>query len=234
MSELMVVDDLRFELRRSARRKSIGVTVDRDGTLLLHAPVDCPMEAIEQVARQQQGWIYAKLARKRALVHERPVKEYVSGEGFLYLGRSYRLLLVTPGEGQDTMPPLRLQGGRFLLRRDERDRAEAHFVAWYAAQGGEWLGRHVRLLAEQTGVAPHGIDVRDLHHRWGLCLPDDRVAFHWRTLQLPPRIIMYIVVHELAHLLHPNHGPEFWRCIARVLPDWAARAQWLEEHGARY
>jgi hypothetical protein len=61
-----------------------------------------------------------------------------------------------------------------------------------------------------------------------------RVAFHWRTLQLPPRIIMYIVVHELAHLLHPNHGPEFWRCIARVLPDWAARAQWLEEHGARY
>ncbi len=51
---------------------------------------------------------------------------------------------------------------------------------------------------------------------------------------LPTRIIMYIVVHELAHLLHPNHGPEFWHCIARVLPDWAARAKWLEEHGARY
>jgi len=234
MSELVVVDDLTFELRRSSRRKSIGITVDRDGTLLLHAPIDCPMDAIERTARQQQSWIYAKLARKQVLTHERPVKEIVSGEGFLYLGRSYRLLLVPPSDVKDATPPLRLQGGRFMLRRDEIDQADEHFIAWYAAHGGEWLERHVRILAQQIGVTPRGIDVRDLGHQWGLCAPDGRVAFHWRTLQFPPRIIMYIIVHELAHLLEPNHGPEFWRCIARVLSDWAARAQWLEAHGARY
>lgn len=56
--------------------------------------------------------------------------------------------------------------------------------------------------------------------------------FHWRSVLLPPRIIEYIVTHELVHLIMPNHGPEFWTRLERVMPDYAARKQWLAEQGA--
>ncbi len=153
MSEALIVDDLRFELRRSTRRKTIGITVERDGSLFITAPVDCPREEIEETARQKQFWVYSKLARKYLLMPSGPAKEYVSGEGFPYLGRSYRLLLVAPTL-DGAVPALRLHQGRFLLRRDERERGAQHFTAWYKQHGQPWLHRKVALLAGRIGVEP--------------------------------------------------------------------------------
>jgi predicted metal-dependent hydrolase len=69
-------------------------------------------------------------------------------------------------------------------------------------------------------------------HRRGVFDPDGRVALHWRTLQFPPRIIEYVLAHELVHLLEPNHGPAFWSRLARLMPDYAACKEWLALNGA--
>ena len=133
MSRSLVVDGLAYELRRSQRRTTIGITVDRDGSLILTAPHDCPTQTIEQTARKKGLWVHTKLAEKRLLFRPKPPKEYVTGEGFYHLGRSHRLLLVDPPE--DRTPALCLRRGRFELRRDERHRADEHFVAWYVRNG---------------------------------------------------------------------------------------------------
>ncbi|MDP9357835.1 MAG: M48 family metallopeptidase [Chloroflexota bacterium] len=233
LAESFVLDDLAFELRRSSRRKTISITLERDGALILTVPPDCPPEQIARVVGAQRRWIYTKLARQELLHHPSGPKEYVSGEGFAYLGRTYRLLLVDPpsGDAADT-PALRLHQGRFHLRRDERHHAAKHFVTWYVAHGTPWLRRRVDLLAERIGVSSPPITVRDLGYRWGSCSRSGTLQFHWRTLQLPPRIIEYVVTHEMIHLLEPHHGQDFWRRLQRVLPDFAGRKQWLAERGA--
>lgn len=65
----------------------------------------------------------------------------------------------------------------------------------------------------------------------GSCGKGGRVYFHWQAILLPPRIVDYVVVHELVHLREPHHMPAFWRAVERILPDWEPRRRWLAEHG---
>jgi predicted metal-dependent hydrolase len=232
VSQILTVDDLTFELRRSDRRQTLGLTLDRDGALILYAPAETPLAEVEAFAREKRFWIYTKLAEKELLLPPAQPKEFVSGEGFYYLGRSYRLLLVDPGDA--VLPPLRFYQGRFMLRRDERERGHAHFVQWYTAHSRPWLKRAVQRYADRIGAQPNGLEVRDLGYRWASCSQDGQLNFHWRIACLPPRLIEYLVVHELVHLREPHHTDEFWQRIERILPDYAGRKRWLAENGADY
>jgi predicted metal-dependent hydrolase len=232
VTDTLVIDGLTFELRRSNRRKTLGITVDRDGSLVLAAPTDCPIEFIEGAAREKLFWVHTKLARKRVLLPDTPEKEYVTGEGFYYLGRSYRLLLVD-SDNRNT-PALKLHRGRFMLRRDKRHHAYQHFVDWYASHGRPWIERRVALYAERVAVQPGLVKVRDLGYRWGSCAPGGNLNFNWRTICLPPRIVEYVVAHELVHMHEPHHGPEFWQRLQRAMPDHVARRSWLAENGHRF
>jgi predicted metal-dependent hydrolase len=232
VSQSVIIDDLAFSLRRSDRRKTLGITVDRDGQLILTAPSDCPQDLIERKAHEKLPWVWTKLAEKELLVRPGTAKEFVSGEGFYYLGRSYRLLLVDPSNTRG--PALRLHEGRFMLRRDQRHCAQEHFIRWYIQEGGPWLRRRVELLSSRIGVTPRGVDVRDLGFRWGSCGCDGALYLHWRTVCLPPGIIEYVVAHELVHLCEPHHNQAFWERLARAMPDYLERKQWLAENGSDF
>lgn len=227
MSETLTIADLIFELRRSRRRRTVGITVDRGGELIVQAPEGVSVAQIERVVRSRLAWVYGKLALKESLSPTRRAWEIVSGETIHYLGRGYRLKLVP---AQDV--PLKLYQGRFLLRRDQQAQGEVHIVRWLTVHGQPWIERRVALLAERIGVAPAGVRVRDLGHRWGSCSRNGVVNFHWRVAQLPPRVVEYIVAHELVHLVEPHHTPAFWERLRRAMPDYPTRKAWLATHGA--
>lgn len=229
MNPTLSVDDLRFEVVRSARRRTIELTVERDGALVVRAPEGATMSRLEAFIRERRGWLYRKLAEKQRVQQAVLAKEYVSGEGFPYLGRSYRLLVV---DAQDV--PLRLDAGRFRLLRSEVPQGRAHFVNWYTEHGRMWLRRRVGLLAPRFGVEPGQVEVRDLGYRWGSCGRSRTLNFNWATILLPPSIVDYVVVHELAHLREPNHTPGFWGLVERAMPDFLRRKAWLAERGAAY
>jgi predicted metal-dependent hydrolase len=225
----LTIDDLRFEVRRSQRRKSLQITVDRSGELLLTAPEVCSTRFMEKFVREKRFWIYTKLAEKETLASAPPTKKYVSGEGFPYLGRSYRLLLV---DRQDL--PVRLDHGRFLMLRTEADHGREQMIRWYMERARTWLERRVARYQARVGVEPGVVVVQDLGFRWGSCGKGARLNFHWRSILLPPRIIEYVIVHELVHIQEPHHTPTFWGRVERALPDFAARKRWLAEHARRY
>jgi len=233
VNEQLQINKLIFTVRRSERRKTIGITVDRDGSLILRAPVECPSAQLERIAKEKLLWTYTKLAEKKLLFRPARPKKFIDGEGFYYLGESYRLLLVDPQAIKSKTLPLKLQDDWFMLRRDERPRAEQHFVDWYTRQAREWFRKRVTRFAARVDVQPQGIDVRRLGFRWGSCSPQGRLNFHWRTILLPPEMIDYIIVHELVHLREPRHSAEFWRRVERVIPDYIQRKHWLSENGGK-
>jgi predicted metal-dependent hydrolase len=227
----LIVDDLELEVRRSDRRRTVGITVDRAGELILHLPAECPVDEGRAYVEEKRLWIYKKLAEKDRLYRPAPPKEYVAGEGHLYLGRLHRLSFVDPDSELYGDEPLRLIRGRFLLHRSERPRAREHFVRWYSEHGRAWITRRVRELAPRTDAKPAGVGVQDLGFRWGSCTPEGRLLFHWRTILLPPDIVRYIVAHELVHLRIPNHSADFWTALERLMPDYEERRKWLAENG---
>lgn len=225
----LTVGDLRFEVRRSPRRTAMQITVDRGGELLLAVPESCPTGAMEQFVREKRFWIYTKLAEKGALGPVTPQKQFVDGEGFPYLGRSHRLLLVD--EPQEA--PVKLEQGRFKMLRAEAAAGREHMIRWYTERAGPWLTKRVERFCGRIGVEPTGITVQDLGFRWGSCGKGGRLFFHWRTILLPPRVVEYVIVHELVHLIEPHHTPAFWLRVERAMPEFAERKRWLAENAAR-
>ena len=224
----LTVDGLLVAVRWSARRRTVGITVKRDGEVVVAAPVRTPVRKVEEVVRAKLPWVRRKLAEFEALGPPPAPKRFVDGELLPYLGRDYRLTSV-----DDPRRPVALTDGRLEIDRTLDGHARAAVVAWYEARAREHVDAAVDRYAPLVGAAPALVVVRDLgKRRWGVC--DHRtltVSFHWQLVTQPPELVDYVVVHELAHLHEPNHGPAFWRRVEDVLPDWKARRKRLS-HGA--
>jgi predicted metal-dependent hydrolase len=220
-----------YQVVRS-RRSTADIIIERDGQVLVRAPEWADDEQIAGIVVAKHYWIYQALAEWRDLNATRVLREYKNGEGFLYLGRAYRLLLVAYQN-----EPLRLMGGRFTLRRDlveqgEMAAARAAFRDFYIARGLERLRQRVDYYAPKVGVSPSAVDVRVLGNRWASCAPSGALAFHWKCMMAPLTIIDYIVVHELCHLHHSDHTDTFWNEVDKVMPDYRERKEWLRKNGA--
>ena len=222
------IGDLEIEVAVSPRRRTVRLTIERDARVVAAVPPGLPREQLESMLRARTDWIYGKLEAREAAAAARPLKEFVSGEGFCYLGRSYRLKVV-----DDSPASVALVHGRLLLRRDRVDRAEDDLIAWYRARGQAWLPSRAAPWAERMRAPLSEITVRRLGYRWGSCSSKGAVNIHWATMQLPIALIDYILVHELAHLHESGHAPAFWRVVGRAMPDFVPRRAELERYGAQ-
>ena len=224
-------DHIPYDVIRSPRATA-DIIIERDGSILVRAPETIPDERIEDIVEAKRSWIYKNLAEWRDLNATKVLREYKAGEGFLYLGRSYRLSLVA-----DQYDPLLLKNGRFRLRRDLVDKGEikaakAAFRDYYIERGLIKIPESVNYYAPKVGVTPSAIDVRELGNRWASCSPTAKLKFHWKTMMAPQTIINYIIVHELCHMHHRDHTDAFWNEVDKVMPEYRERKEWLRTNGA--
>ncbi|MBT63049.1 MAG: metal-dependent hydrolase [Puniceicoccaceae bacterium] len=220
-----------YEVVRS-KRATADIVLERDGRIVVRAPESAADEQIEKIVDSKLHWIYRNLAEWRDLNSTRILREYKSGEGFLYLGRSYRLKLVA-----EQAEPLLLKNGRFTLRRDlvesgDVELAKAAFREYYVARGYERISKRVEYFAPKVDAKPRGVDVKELGHRWASCSPLGKLSFHWKCMMAPQTIIDYIIVHELCHFHHLDHTDAFWNEVDKVMPNYRERKEWLKVNGA--
>lgn len=213
------------ETKGTSRRATL--TIERDGRLQLRAAADVCLTELQAFVASKREWIYKRLAEKEAFDHQPVTKELISGEGFLYLGRSYRLRIV-----DDDSDRVLLRQGRLTLPRTSLDGGADSIIRWYRRRGDTWLKPRIAESAARLRVAPGALEVADLGHRWGTAAPNGRIRIHWAAMQLSPIIIDYIILHELAHLREPHHGPAFWRLLARAQPDYEDRRAVLAHTGS--
>jgi predicted metal-dependent hydrolase len=133
---VMHVGDLAVTVKVSDRRRSVGLTVERDATITAVVPPETDEAWLAGAITAKRPWLFAKLRERAETGLPRPPREYVTGEGFPYLGRSYRLLLVDAGPH-----PVRLWRGRLELRRACVDDAARDLVRWYTTAGKPWLAK---------------------------------------------------------------------------------------------
>jgi predicted metal-dependent hydrolase len=189
-------------------------------------------EQVDETVLSRRMWIYRNLAEWRDLNAARVVREWVNGESFLYLGRSYRLLLVN---GQDET--LKLKDGRFCLLRSivekgDTEAASLAFESFYTERGLSRIKERVAYFAPKVGVTVGAVQVKDIGYRWASCMASGDMHFHWKCLMAPLTIIDYIVVHELCHLHQRDHSDAFWNEVDKVLPAYRERKDWLRKRGA--
>ncbi|WP_210490343.1 M48 family metallopeptidase [Rufibacter aurantiacus] len=215
-----------YNLKRS-HRKTVSIYVERDGEVMVMAPKDLPDIAIDELVDSRASSIFKHQAELEELNQVRKVREAVNGESYLYLGRNYRLELV---EKQEV--PLKLKDGYFRLLKKKAANAEKVFKLFYKEKGTNRINARVHFYKKLLGVTTGKIRIIELQNRWASCNPKGDLNFHWKCMMAPLKVLDYIVVHELAHLLHPNHSEAFWNEVDKVLPDYRERKEWLRVNGA--
>ena len=103
--------------------------------------------------------------------------------------------------------------------------------AQYRKEARRRITERAAYFAEKMGVDYGRIAIKAAKTRWGSCSAQGNLNFHWKLILMPPAILDYVVVHELAHRIEMNHSPRFWAQVERILPDYRERRRWLKEKG---
>ena len=207
------------------RRKTFALIVQRDGSLVVRAPLRASDQQIRELVRKKEKWIIAKQeAARRTYAALRP-REFVDGEGFLYLGKSYKLAIV-----EGNRPTLFLSD-QFYLARFALPHAEAVFKAWYKQQASRIISERAAWYAAQNGFVYKRVNITGARTRWGSCGARGTLNFTWRLILAPLRVIDYVVIHELAHLKQKNHSKAYWSEVRRLMPDYKVQISWLNANG---
>lgn len=212
-------------------RTTLEIAVEPDASVVVAAPKDTTLAAIEEKVRRRAAWIRRQQQYFLQFLPRTPDRLYVAGETHLYLGRQYRLKVVP-----------HIQAGVKLLRgfivvqthRPERAEITRQLVeAWYRQRAhskfAERLEINLLRFPSPEDFRPKSLIVRQLRQRWGSMSPASRLLLNRRLIEAPLDAIDYVITHELCHIAVPSHGPEFFKLLGRVLPDWPKRKCRLEK-----
>jgi predicted metal-dependent hydrolase len=220
--------DLDYVIVRSPKRRKLTITVERDRRIVVHAPESVSEAKIREVVDSKRQWIFEKTRHTQKYNDgpEPPGKELVNGEAVLYQGRHYRIAITDTESGdiefsrQFVVPPGIAASG-----------SEA-FANWMLVRAEQKILPRVRLHARQLGVSYRDAEVSEGRFRWGSCTPRNSLRFNWRLIKAPMFVIDYVIIHELVHLIEPNHTPRFWNIVSAQHPAAEKAKDWLREHGA--
>lgn len=216
--------DLQFDIKYSDR-KTITITVERDRRVVVRAPMNTSSETIHKLVEEKKHLIYKRINGPNKYPIPKPYKEFVSGESILFLGRYFKLRVVN--EDFDGV----VFDNNFLISKSNRQKGNILIRDFYIQQAEEKIIPRIVRFADRLGVHHEKISILDLKYRWGSCTPKHNLNFNWRIIMAPIYVVDYIIVHELAHLIEPNHTSDFWNIISVQLPDFQKAKSWLKQNG---
>jgi len=206
-----------------SRRRTISLEITKDAALIVRAPLRATDTRILDLVREKQDWIEKKMAEIRS----RPVpqkKEFVNGEPFLFLGKTYCLEILS---GSDTGISL---GEKLYVGERRMPEIRNLLQDWYVQKAKEILPARVAGYSAILDFRPKKIRISDTRRRWASCSTSGTLSFCWRLILAPPEVIDYVIVHELVHMRQPDHSPRFWEKVRSAMPDYEIHKAWLREN----
>ncbi len=192
-----------YSLIRSARRKTMSVTVKSDGKIIVRAPLRAADVRIEKFVLSKSGWISRQLKKVKAS------NELLGGiqdySAVLIKGKRVPLTL---GEG-DCFTPFGVSARSFKSLQK----------LYVENLGGEFISLFYE-IAQVNGFKYSTVGFKSYKSRWGCCTSDRRIFFNYKLLMLPKTLWCAVIVHELCHTIYMNHSANFYRKVLNVMPDY--------------
>lgn len=224
-----MIDKFDVEIKRTKRIKSASLEVLPGGKVQVIVPEDFSKLEIDTLLKKKTNWIIEKQREVKDIPPPR-IREFVSGESFPLLGRELRLRVEKGHIG-----PIRESEGLLIAKvpegtsKEEQERlVREQVVDLYKQLAEEKLKERVEYFAKKLVVAPKRVVVQDFEKRWGSCHQDGTVCFNWQVIAAPSRVVDYVVVHELCHLVVPDHSSKFWRQVQNIIPEYKADREQLK------
>ena len=207
-----------------SKRKTLALEIACDASLIVRVPERTSLDYIEKIVFKRRFWIKEKQKIAKEKYQRITPKEFVNGEGFLYLGDMYRLSIVARGD-----VPLSFDK-EFQLSRNYLLNARQVFITWYKKEAYQKIKERLDWYSTLFGLKYNKFSITNARKRWGSCSAKGNLHFSWRLIMAPLKIIDYVVIHELVHLTEKNHFKKFWEKVKILLPDSERYKKWLKDN----
>jgi predicted metal-dependent hydrolase len=224
--ETIAINGFVATIKRTRRKGSVGFRLS-SGQVVVLAPSAISIAELRLLLESKSAWILAKLAAQ-GQVTSQAKRYYAGGEQLAFLDQELVLQVCQGAFGT------RLNGAAELvvsMPEAKPDWVRNALVRWYKLQAQLHIEQRVSYFAPLVGACPKSIEIKTYRARWGSCNSRGQVQFNWKLMMAPSAVVDSVVVHELCHLLHMHHGPEFWAQVKRVLPSYQDARQWLKDEG---
>ena len=216
---------LEYTTKYSEKRKTLGLVVERDKSVVVLAPSGTNREILDDFVERKKFWLFEKINYSPKFGEPKPETPFLSGKAIPYLGKNYKLDVTDDEMGNITF------NGKFLISKHHLQEGKALLEQWYKLKAKEKIKPLVEFYARQLGVQYNTVLISDLKYRWGSCTLKGNLNFNWRLIKTPQYVITYVVIHELAHLLELNHSERFWNIVKVQMPNYLEAKEWLRENG---
>lgn len=221
--------ELPFTLRRSARAR-LAIVVQPDGRVEVAAPEHATEDEICRRVSRKGDWIVRQRNDFASWRPRTPPRQYVSGETHLLHGKQLKLKVL-----REEREWVKADGARLYVATPSwasRDKVKALLDDWYATEAKAYLRARFEmqsLLWARHGVEVRALIVRKLLARWGSLTQAGRMVLNAELVRASPHLVDYVIAHEMAHSVYPDHGQQWQRLFSKVMPDWRARKVQLEQ-----
>ncbi|WP_299987670.1 M48 family metallopeptidase [uncultured Ruegeria sp.] len=223
-------EQIPYQVNPDPRRTTrIAIHVEPDGSVIVDAPPDQPDEMVHKAVHKRARWIADHVAEAKDRYRHVHPKSYVSGEQVLYLGRRYMLKVV---QSDTTKGTARLHGNRLEVTVQSKDPRKVRGIvrAWYRTRARDYFARLIDQKSKKLSWIdqPPPFRLLEMSRQWGSCSPQGQVILNPHLVKAPRECIEYVVVHELAHLKHHDHSPEFFDLVSLNAPGWEKQKRLLD------
>ena len=220
---------LKIEVLRSRRKTSALQIVGNQ--LQIRVPNRVKDSKIVEILEKKERWIRNKVIA----LQNQPVtkkREYIDGESFPLFGRHLKLKVL---EGVKVGTQLIDDYLLTTVRSSEighlrTSRIKIYIDRWYIKEAYKKLEEKVFKYSKIIQVNPREMKVRNYKTRWGSCDREGRLTFNFHLIKAPHQIVDYVVIHELCHMIQPNHSKFFWNEVAKYDPYFKDHKKWLKEN----
>ena len=219
--------DILIDIKRTLTLKTITIKV-KAGRVIIKVPFFINNNLIEQLVNKKLSWIKKQLnILSKFLPFEK--KLYVNDEKFLYLGKYYKLKIL-----KNKKYSVNIEGDFLQVNvKNELNilKVKKLLKEWFHEKSFIYFKKETHNYAKINNLKINSVKVREYKARWGSCSNKGDISFNWRLIMAPPKIIEYVIIHELMHIKEHNHSPKYWNYVKSLYPNINEAKEWLMYNG---
>lgn len=229
--------ELKLKLERVPRMRGFKISILPNSTVVVRLGKLESVSKIHGFLDKNQDWLKKCLEKTNLVQSQYPQLCFVEGEAYRFLGENYFLKYEKTDKKisvEIKKPYMTIKVPEKLWRNDFSNYPHPQFrkqiLKFYETAAERVLPKRVKELSELTGLRPTRISLRKQRTLWGSCSPSGSIQLNWKLISAPINVIDYVIIHELAHLKHPNHSKRFWNEVAVYCPYYKQIKLWLKKH----
>jgi predicted metal-dependent hydrolase len=214
-----------------SRRRTLGISILPDSSVIVRAPNRTPLKTISRIIREKSAWIIKHRDGYMQSEKKKLNNTLIAGEKLLFRGKEYVLQIF-----QSKKPVIRFNGNTIEVGLDKADDQLAVRKLLYTGYKEEASVIYPEMLNkalkahESQMFKPTGLIIRSMKSRWGSCSRKGLITLSTELIKLPDIYIEYVIIHELCHLKHHNHGKEYYTLLTELFPEWKKVRKDLREY----